>query len=283
MQRKKQDRQRAEDGDEKIEFVKLVEPLLSTMKSDNQELAALAASALVNLCNYSDDIKEIFFQKNGLNVILEYLTCKREIILLNVLRLILVFIVNSETFTKKITEENDQEAVKSLLDILSGPGFRNTEFSIKVSYFVLIILRQMIKYSHNAKNTILQYQHKDDSKRAKAGLEPIIAFVEPAKLHATSENLEICIYQFLTQLVREEPENKRMVGKLVFERVLQGRISRILQGIDGELGEGATAASSLPLDGECEEHFFGLMSILTRNSEENSRTVSAMRPDLYRY
>ena len=58
---KKQDRQRAEEDDEKIEFVKLVEPLLQTMKSDNQELAALAASALVNLCNYSEDIKEIFF------------------------------------------------------------------------------------------------------------------------------------------------------------------------------------------------------------------------------
>ena len=48
---KNQDRQRAEEDDEKIEFVKLVEPLLQTMKSDNQELAALAASALVNLCN----------------------------------------------------------------------------------------------------------------------------------------------------------------------------------------------------------------------------------------
>ena len=77
------------------------------MKSDNQELAALAASALVNLCNYSEDIKEIFFQKNGLNVLLEYLSCKREIILLNVLRLIQVFIAKSETFTKKICEEND--------------------------------------------------------------------------------------------------------------------------------------------------------------------------------
>ena len=58
---KKQDGQRAEMDDEKIEFVKLVEPLLKMMKSDNQELAALASSALVNLCNYSEDIKEIFF------------------------------------------------------------------------------------------------------------------------------------------------------------------------------------------------------------------------------
>jgi len=83
------------DEDDKVEFVKLVEPLMQTMKSDNQELAALATSALVNLCNYSPDIKQIFLTKDGLNVILEYLKTKKEIILLNVLRLIQVFISNS--------------------------------------------------------------------------------------------------------------------------------------------------------------------------------------------
>ena len=77
------------------------------MKSDNQELSALATSALVNLCNYSDDIKEIFFQKDGLDVLLEYLGEKREIILINVLLLIRVFISKSETFTKKICKVND--------------------------------------------------------------------------------------------------------------------------------------------------------------------------------
>ena len=49
--------------DDKVEFVKLVEPLMQTMKSDNQELAALATSALVNLCSYSPDIKQIFLTK----------------------------------------------------------------------------------------------------------------------------------------------------------------------------------------------------------------------------
>ena len=47
---------RAND-DDKVEYVKLVEPLMQTMKSDNVELAALATSALVNLCGYSPDIK----------------------------------------------------------------------------------------------------------------------------------------------------------------------------------------------------------------------------------
>lgn len=48
------------DESSKIEFINLVEPLITTMKSSNFNLASLAASALVNLCNYSDDIKEIF-------------------------------------------------------------------------------------------------------------------------------------------------------------------------------------------------------------------------------
>ena len=133
-----------QNDDDKVEFVKLVEPLMQTMKSDNHELAALATSALVNLCNYSPDIKQIFFTKDGLNVILEYLNAKKEIILLNVLRLIQVFIANSanqEQFTKKIAEARNQEAVKSLLKILHGPGIGTKIFSQKVYFFVIIILR----------------------------------------------------------------------------------------------------------------------------------------------
>ena len=74
------------------------------------------------MCNYSPDIKQIFFTKNGLLVILENLKNKKEMILHNVLLLIQVFMVNSEQFTKKIAEEKDQEAVKALLNILDGPG-----------------------------------------------------------------------------------------------------------------------------------------------------------------
>lgn len=49
-----------QDEGSKIEFINLVEPLIATMKTGNFNLASLAASALVNLCNYSDDIKDIF-------------------------------------------------------------------------------------------------------------------------------------------------------------------------------------------------------------------------------
>ena len=61
--------------------------------------------------------------------------------MVNILRLIQVFIANSEQFTKNIAEEKDQEAVKSLLKILKGPGIGGENYSTRVYYFVIIILR----------------------------------------------------------------------------------------------------------------------------------------------
>jgi hypothetical protein len=54
-----------EDDEEKASFVKMVEPLIGASSANIFELRNLAASALVNLCNHSDDIKEIFYQKQG--------------------------------------------------------------------------------------------------------------------------------------------------------------------------------------------------------------------------
>jgi hypothetical protein len=85
-----------EEESTKIEFINLVEPLIKTMRESNFNLASLSASALVNLCNYSEDIKDIFIQMNGLIAILEYLKCKEEDTLHNVLRLFLALIANSE-------------------------------------------------------------------------------------------------------------------------------------------------------------------------------------------
>ena len=72
------DPKRQEEESSKIEFINLVDPLIQTMKNSNYNLASLSASALVNLCYYSTDIKDIFFQHKGLSAILEYLTCKEE-------------------------------------------------------------------------------------------------------------------------------------------------------------------------------------------------------------
>ena len=53
---------RRQDEDVKIEFINLVEPLIKTMRNTINNLVQLAAAALVNLCNFSEDIKDIFMQ-----------------------------------------------------------------------------------------------------------------------------------------------------------------------------------------------------------------------------
>lgn len=50
--------------------------------------------AIVNMCNFSEDIKDIFLQKNGFNLICNLMNSKYEDILLNVLRLIMTLIAS---------------------------------------------------------------------------------------------------------------------------------------------------------------------------------------------
>jgi len=52
-----------DDDGGKIEFINLVEPLITIInrvKDYGTKLCALSIMALVNMCNYSEDIKDIF-------------------------------------------------------------------------------------------------------------------------------------------------------------------------------------------------------------------------------
>ena len=122
-----------------------------------------------------------------MNVILEYLHSQKEIILLNILRLIQVFISNSEQFTKSIAEAKDLESVKSLLQILNGPGIGGVVYSTRVYYFVIVILRQIIRHYTLAKDEIIK----------SPSLETIILMLEPANLCNIPADFEVKIYQFL--------------------------------------------------------------------------------------
>jgi len=48
------------------------------------------------------------------------------------------------------------ESVKSLLKILHGTGIGEMAFSIQVYYYVIIILRQFIRYYAQAKDEIIR-------------------------------------------------------------------------------------------------------------------------------
>lgn len=66
--------------------------ILQRQKENGAKLTALSVMAIVNLCNYSEDIKDIFLQKNGHSLIMDMLGSKDEDILLNNLRLIMTLI-----------------------------------------------------------------------------------------------------------------------------------------------------------------------------------------------
>lgn len=91
---------RKDDGNEggdigKIEFITLVQPLTSIIsrpKENGARLTALSVMSIVNMCDFSDDIKDIFLQRNGIAIIKELMESKDEDILLSALRLIMTLI-----------------------------------------------------------------------------------------------------------------------------------------------------------------------------------------------
>ncbi|CDW74435.1 arm repeat protein [Stylonychia lemnae] len=246
------------DESSKIEFINLVEPLINTMKTGNYNLASLSTQALVNLCNYSDDIKDIFIQKQGLNAILEYLTCKEEDTLLNILKLLQALINKSETIGKQISEENNNECVHSLLRILQGPDIPMTKFSLKITFLALQILRALIQYSLNAKSLFI-----DNA----GAIEAVIKLIRIDQILTINEVMEMSIYSFLTQMVREENDYKRIIGKKVLP-ICNERLQR---------------NSEIPLTGSMELKFFKMMSVLVKNCKENIYIVKGMKDRLTNY
>lgn len=55
-------------------------------------MTALSVMSIVNMCDFSDDIKDIFLQRNGIAIIKELMESKDEDILLSALRLIMTLI-----------------------------------------------------------------------------------------------------------------------------------------------------------------------------------------------
>ena len=88
-----------DDTNEKMEFINIVEPLtilMSKARDHGVRITALAIMAVVNMCNYTEDIKQIFLLKKGFQLVLSLMDSKDESILLNTLRLIMVLITSRD-------------------------------------------------------------------------------------------------------------------------------------------------------------------------------------------
>lgn len=77
---------------EKIEFINMVDVLMdiaNRQKDYGPKLTALSIMALVNMCNYNEDIQSIFRLKQGFPFIRQLMKSTDDEILLNTLRLLL--------------------------------------------------------------------------------------------------------------------------------------------------------------------------------------------------
>jgi hypothetical protein len=73
--------------------------------------------------------------------------CKEEETLHHVLLLLLALIADSEPIAKTISEQNNCEAVLSLFSIIRGPTIPDTQFSSRITFTALTILRALSQSS----------------------------------------------------------------------------------------------------------------------------------------
>lgn len=79
--------------------------------------------------------------------------------------------------------------------------------------------------------------------------------------------MEISVYSFLTQIVREETDYKRIIGKKLLP-IANERLSR---------------TDENPLQSQIELKFFKMLSVLTKNCKENIYIVKGMKEKLTNY
>jgi hypothetical protein len=169
---KDQQSQAADGGEDgrKIEFIKLVEPFIQIMsryKENGVKLTALCIMAVVNMCNYSEDVKDMFIQKNGFHIIYELLESKDEDVLLNTLKLVMTLITKKAGDTTQIgrdlADANDQKILHELIHLVNEEtGIPYTHFSNQVYFMLFSLLRAFIQHSPNTRNLIMADKGKQD-------------------------------------------------------------------------------------------------------------------------
>ena len=112
------DQEDEEKDDGKINYINLIEPLItivSRSKENGSKLTGLSVMAIVNMCNFVDDFKDIFIQKNGHSIIMDLLRNKDENIMINNLKLIMTLINQTKgsesNLGRLIGEANESEII----------------------------------------------------------------------------------------------------------------------------------------------------------------------------
>ena len=145
------------------------------------------------------------------------------------------------------------------MNILKGPSIPNTHFSNKITFFALTIMRALMHYSSVPKILFIEDLHA------------ISAVLDVLKQPDLTEQTELCIYSFVTHLIKDEQDYKRIIGKKLIpicHAKLQMQTGRVI--FSGE--------------SNCEQKFFKMLAILIKRCNENiSMARGDMKDRMFRY
>ena len=145
------------------------------------------------------------------------------------------------------------------MNILKGPSIPNTHFSNKITFFALTIMRALMHYSSVPKILFIEDLHA------------ISSVLDVLKQPDLTEQTEVCIYSFVTSLIKDEQDYKRIIGKKLIP-ICHAKL---------QLQTGRAAFSG---ESNCEQKFFKMLAILIKRCSENiSMAKGDMKDRMFRY
>ena len=206
--------------------------------------------ALVNMCNFSEDIKDIFLQKNGFHIIMQLLNSKDEDVVVNVLKLMMTLIAKNRNETNQIGRTLAEEeysgfgpsaVIKRLLLLVKkGPNISHCKFSKMTTFLAISLLRALIQHSSHVKPLIVSDKEvkesfgKDAPKKDARVVDPsfltvITSMIGPNYVAEIDQDIENAILSLLIQIVREEIDNKKKIGHMFITKIAGPRMKTIIE------------------------------------------------------
>lgn len=219
------------DG-EKIRFINLIEPLTKIVQRQKEygaKLTALAVMSIVNMCNQYEDIKSIFRTNNGVPIIRELLETTDDDIMLNNLRLLMTLVnpkgEDAMQVSKDIGGQDDCALLLRLIRIVKeGPNITYCSFNNQVKLMLFSLLRVFCQHFSKTKDLIMSDKPKKDSPYDKPVYEVMTQMLAPHRLNEIDKDIEAAILSLLTQIIKENGDYKRLIGKCFLGPVFHARL-----------------------------------------------------------
>lgn len=154
-------------------------------------MTSLSVMSIVNMCKISEEIKSIFIQKNGVQIITDLLSSKDEGMLMNGLRLLMTNLDN-------ISEDNHHKIISRLMDLIKiGPNISYCSFSDQVNFMSFSLLRAFIQFNSNNKSQIMNDKEKDEGIKIPSIMDMMLEMLRPDKIDSLRYDIEDTILALL--------------------------------------------------------------------------------------